>query len=221
MKKIFLPLITLSLAAFTAAGSNSVHIKAIPRAMSWHGQPESFTIHSPQAFTMKAGKGTDLYCFVDGSFYVNKVPKLLFTPDRDFIFSARLKPAFAKEYDGGAILIYSDSSNWAKLLVEKMDNGSILIGSSVVDNRVTDDNYHHTISAPDVYLKLARSGKIYCFYYSTDGRAWKLLRTFSFKQPQTMRIGFYAQSPRGEGLLMDVSDIRYKAVAFKDFFTGE
>ncbi|RPE06014.1 DUF1349 domain-containing protein [Chitinophaga lutea] len=221
MKKHFLSLMTLCLAALSVSAGDSLRLKAIPHTLQWQTRPATFTVQSDNAFTMTAGKGTDLYASIDGSFYVNNVPKLLFTPDRDFIFSARLRPEFKNVYDAGAILIYSDSSNWAKVIVEKLDNGSIFIGSSVVDNRITDDSYHQAIPTADVHLKLARSGKVYCFYYSTDGRTWKLLRTFSFKQPQQMRIGFYAQSPKGDRLSLQVSDVRYRGVAFKDFFTGE
>ena len=221
MKKLLLPVAALCLTASAVSANDSVYIKAIPHTTRWLVKPDAFHVDGNNAFTMTAGKGTDLYSFVDGSFYVHKVPKLLFTPDKDFIFSARLQADFKKEYDGGAILIYSDSSNWAKVLVEKMDDGSVMVGSSVVDNRITDDSYHRVLPGGDVYLKLARSGKIYCFYYSTDGRTWMLLRTFAYPKPQQLRIGFYAQSPKGEGLSMRVSDIRYTGTAFKNFFTGE
>ncbi len=221
MKKQILSLMTLCLAALSASAGDSLQIKAIPHALQWQGKPAAFSVQSDNAFTMTAGKGTDLYATIDGSFYANNVPKLLFTPDKDFIFSARLRPDFKNVYDAGAILIYSDSSNWAKVIVEKLDDGSTFIGSSVVDNRITDDSYHQSLPAADVHVKLARAGKVYCFYYSTDGQTWKLLRTFSFKRPQGMRIGFYAQSPKGDALSLQVSDIRYRGVAFKNYATGE
>ncbi|RPD42836.1 DUF1349 domain-containing protein [Chitinophaga barathri] len=208
-------------ATLITKASDSLRLKAIPHPLSWNAQPAGVSIRSANAFSMKAAKGTDLYSFVDGSFYVHQVPMLLFKPDTAFIFSARIKPQFKALYDGAAILLYNDSSNWAKLLLEKMDDGSVSIGSSVVRNRVTDDNYHRSAPTGEIYLKAVRSGKIYCFYSSADGKTWNLLRTFSLSNPDSLRIGFYAQSPKGEGLTVEVTDLRYKGEPFKSFFTGE
>jgi regulation of enolase protein 1 (concanavalin A-like superfamily) len=214
-------LFALILISSVTRASDSLRLKSIPHPLSWNAPPEHLHIRSANSFTMKAAKGTDLYCFVDGSYYVHQVPLLLFKPDSAFIFSAKVKPQFKKFYDGSAIILYTDSSSWAKLLLEKMEDGSVAIGSSIVRNRVTDDNYHRTIPGNEVYLKAVRAGKVYCFYYSTDGKAWNLLRTFSLENPENLRIGFYAQSPKGEGLTVEVSDLRYTAAPFKNFFTGE
>lgn len=216
----YVSLIVLCLATFTVTASDSVHIKAIPHALAWDARPGDLSGISANAVTLKAGKGTDLYSFIDGSFYVHSAPKLLFKPDTNFIFSAKLKPAFASLYDGAAIMIYTDSSNWAKILLEKTKQ-SLMVGSSVVVNRITDDSYHSVPVSDAIYLKLVRSGKIYCFYYSADGKNWTLQRTFTYKNSSDLRIGFYVQSPKGEGLTAEVSEIRYKPVAFNNFFTGE
>lgn len=209
------------LCAFTAHASDSVRISSIPYALSWNAPLADIDVRSANSFTMKAAKGTDLYSFIDGSFYVHKVPMLLFRPDSAFIFSARIKPHFKTLYDGAAIILYTDSSNWAKLLLERTESGGVAIGSSVVRNRVTDDNYHRSVPAGELYLKAVRAGKIYCFYCSVDGKKWELLRTFTIPATDDLRIGFYAQSPKGEGLVVDVSELRYKPAPFKDFFTGE
>lgn len=217
---LFLLAISLSCGLF-AQTADSVRIKSIPRPFSWNAPPADIHVQSDNSFTMKAGKNTDLYCFVDGSYYVHQVPLLLFRPDTAFIFSARLKPQFKALYDGAAIILYTDSSNWAKLLLEKMDGGGVSIGSSVVKHRSTDDNYHRNVPAGELYLKAARSGKIYGFYCSADGKNWELLRTFTLADPGDLRIGFYAQSPKGEGITVDITDLRYSGAPFKNFFTGE
>lgn len=211
----------LVLISSVTCASDSLRLKSIPHPLSWNAQPAGLHIRSASSFSMKAAKGTDLYCFVDGSYYVHQVPMLLFKPDSSFIFSAKLSPQFKKLYDGSAVILYTDSSNWAKLLLEKMEDGSVAIGSSVVRDRVTDDNYHRTVPGNEVYFKAVRAGKVYCFYYATDGKTWNLLRTFSLEDTGNLRIGLYAQSPKGEGLTVEVSDVRYSAVPFKNFFTGE
>src|SRR5687767_12728987 len=111
-----------------------VKISTIPFELSWDGVVEKFEAKDDHV-TFTAGKETDLYCFVDGNDYVNKVPKLLFTPHADCIFSASIKPDFKNVYVGGAILIYSDGGNWAKLLFEKHDNGTLGLGASLVKGK--------------------------------------------------------------------------------------
>ncbi|MBO9154064.1 DUF1349 domain-containing protein [Chitinophaga sp. GCM10012297] len=222
MHRIILFLLAVSLSgSLSAQTADSVRIKPIPRLLSWNAPLADIRVRSDNSFTMKAGKGTDLYSFVDGSFYVHQVPLLLFRPDTAFIFSARIQPQFKALYDGAAIILYTDSSNWAKLLLEKMDGGGVSIGSSVVKQRATDDNYHRSVPAGELYLKAVRSGKIYCFYCSADGKNWELLRTFTLADSADLRIGFYVQSPKGEGITVEVSDLRYRAEPFKNFFTGE
>ncbi|MGX5816652.1 DUF1349 domain-containing protein [Chitinophaga lutea] len=213
---------TLLAATLQVSAQQSVDgLGVIPHTLRWETNPDSFAIRSGDAFTMKAAKGTDLYTFIDGSFYINKVPKLLFRPDSNFIFSAKLSPDFAGLYDGGAILLYADSANWAKVLIEQMSDGRVMIGSSVVRNNRTDDSYHAFVPDREAWLKLAKSGNIWCFYYATNGLDWQLVRTFAAPGKGMPFIGFYAQSPKGEGLRMDVSQIRYRNIAFSNFFTGE
>jgi uncharacterized protein len=202
------------------AEKQEVRIAAIPFPLSWDKAPLSFKA-TANSITVTAGKETDLYCFVDGNYYVNTAPKILFTPDSNFVLSVRIKPAFRSLYDGGAILLYSDDGNWAKLLFERHEDGSFGLGSSFVNERRGDDSYHPTVPASEIYVKVARSGPIFNFYYSVDGKAWKLLRTFPYAKFSNLRIGFYAQSPKGESCTVEFSDIRYKGEKFKDYFTGE
>lgn len=201
--------------------SDSISLKSIPTPFFWVHQPKYFKILSDDAIEIKAGEGTDLYTFVNGDPYVNSAPKLLLTPAVDFIFSAKVKPAFNSLYDGGAIIIYSDSSNWAKILFEQFDEKTWLIGSSVVDDRKTDDSYHTKVDKGEIWLKVAKSGQIFNFYHSLDGKRWNLTRTFHYNKAATLKVGFYAQSPKGSECTVEFSNIRYTGKAFSDFFTGE
>lgn len=200
---------------------DSLILKAIPHPLFWIHAPAEFKVLSENALSFTAGKETDLYTFVDGNYYTNNTPKLLFTPDTDFIFSARVKPTFEGIYDGGAILLYSDSLNWAKILFEKVDENTLLIGSSVVSGKQTDDSYHGNIEQQDIWLKVAKSGKIFNFYHSLDGKKWSLTRTFHYDEAESLKLGFYTQSPKGPECPVTFSDIRYKGVGFTDFVTGK
>lgn len=204
-----------------ASEGDSLRFGVVPYPFYWVHEPVDFKSLSENAITITAGKGTDLYTFVDGDHYNNNAPKLLFAPDSNFIFSAQITPDFEGIYDGGAILIYTDSSNWAKLLFEKLDEQTLIIGSSVISNKKTDDSYHISTKTNSIWLKVARSGKIFNFYHSVDGETWKLTRTFHYDAPEGMKVGFYAQSPNGPACTVHFSNITYKGEAFTDFFTGE
>lgn len=205
----------------SALPGDSVYLDAIPSALFWIDEPLTSQIKGKDAISIKAAKGTDLYTFVDGSYYINNAPKLLFAPDSNFVFSAKITPEFSGIYDGGAILIYTDSLNWAKLLFEKLDENTLIIGSSVISNKKTDDSYHLSTKEKALWLKVGKSGKIFNFYHSFDGQTWHLTRTFHYNSTKTLKLGFYAQSPKGPSCTVHFSDIRYKGEGFADFFTGE
>ena len=220
MKHTFFFILACVMAHAKAQPSESIKVPGIPKNVTWDIKPRSYKI-LPTGIEITAGRETDFYCFADGSYYVNTAPKLLFTPDTDFIFSAKLKPDFKSLYDGGAILVYSDTLNWAKLLFEKHDDGTYGLGASFVSEKRGDDSYHVTANGNEVYVKVAKSGNIFCFYYALDGKNWKLLRTIPYHKLVNMRIGFYAQSPKGESCTVAFEDIQYKAQKFTNFFTGE
>jgi regulation of enolase protein 1 (concanavalin A-like superfamily) len=215
MKKFILLFSIIANAAFA-----QVKIAGIPFPLSWDEKPVTHSV-SGNAVTIKAGKETDFYCFADGNYYIHNAPKLIFKPDQNFIFSAKITPDFKSKYDGGAILVFTDTLNWAKVLFEKNSDGSNGLGVSFVNNKKGDDSYHLDVAGNNVYAKVVRAGGIFCFYYSLDGKAWKLLRTFPYQPSDNLRIGFYAQSPTGESCTVQFSEIKYRPEAFKDFFTGE
>jgi regulation of enolase protein 1 (concanavalin A-like superfamily) len=221
MRKLFIILFTSAFFNLSAQTDAGLQINAISKPLSWDVKPLEYKT-TANSITIKAGKETDLYSFVDASYYVNNAPKMLFTPDSGFVFSAKIKPAFKSLYDGGAILVYSDEGNWAKALFEQHNDGSFGLGVSLVEEKRGDDSYHAVkLEANEVSVKVARSGNVFCFYYATDGKTWKLLRTFPYRKFENMRIGFYAQSPKGENCTVEFLDIRYKGQKFTDFVTGE
>lgn len=209
------------LADTTGKMADSIVLGAFPRPARWIDKPTSFQINSPASITVTSKKESDLFVFVDGQYYINSATKLLFAPDSDFIFTAKIKPGFNSMYDGGAIMLYSDSSNWASFLFEMNEKSNWAVSSSVVANRISDGNYYSVTSCPQIYLKIVKSGKIFCFYHSTDGRTWTLTRTFPYTATAGMLLGFYAQSPKGEGCTVEFSEISYRAKKFTDFFSGE
>ncbi|WP_165784616.1 DUF1349 domain-containing protein [Solitalea longa] len=202
------------------AQSQPVKLTSIPVDLKWETAPKQFSV-TDKGIIIEAGKETDLFVFVDGNYYTNTAPKLLFNPDSNFVFKTKVTPEFMNTYDGGAVLIYSDDANWANLLFEKNERNTYGIVSSLVKNKVSDGNYHTETTSKEVYLKVAKSGKIFNFYYSLDGQKWILTRTFPYKKMQNLRIGFYAQAAKGPSCKVHFTEISYNGKGFNDFFTGE
>ncbi len=209
--KTLLFLFVLYVPCFTVSGQESIKsgmpVKAIPYPYTLLENPKEFKVLSDNDIVMTAGKETDLHNPANGSYFRHNAPKFLFTPDANFVFSARVKPSFENQYDGGAILLYSDSENWAKVLLQYIDNKPIL-GISVVKDKITDDAYFIP-QGKDVFLRITKTGKVFNFLTSPDGKEWTLIREFVYHKPEQLKIGFYSQSPVGNSCQVEFSDITY------------
>jgi uncharacterized protein len=64
-----------------------------------------------------------------------------------------------------------------------------------------------SIPENSVYLRIAKSGGTYVFYFSTDGRNWQILRTFSLATELPVRVGFESQSSASSGTIVKFSSI--------------
>lgn len=173
-----------------------------------------------EALVLQAKKGTDLYANTDGTELANKTPRVLFQPTGDFIFSAKVTADFHQAFDGGALIVYGDQANWAKLLFEFSKSGKAGISSTVAKG-VGDDAHHGVRDGNEVYLKVVRRKDMFVFYTSPDGSKWSMVRSFGMPAAATMKVGFSSQSPMGDAFSARFSDIRFRNAAFKDFWQGE
>lgn len=182
-------------------------IKAIPPFVVVD-KMKSIKILSDSALVLTAAEKTDLHNPASGTSFFNNAPKLLFTPAKDFDFSAKVKPDFDGRYDGGAVLIYSDRDNWAKILFQNTGD-KLLLGNSVVRNKITDDSYFNIPQNKEIYLRVRKVGKVFTFLTSQDGKQWDVVRDFVYHKTENMMIGFYSQSPVGEDCEVEYSEIRF------------
>lgn len=173
-----------------------------------------------RALVLQAKKGTDLYANSDGTEVANNTPRVLFQPTGDFIFSAKVTAGFNKPFDGGALIVYGDGANWAKLLFEFAKTGKAGI-SSTVARKVGDDAHHGAREGSEVYLKVLRRKEMFVFYTSPDGKNWSMVRSFGMPAAATMKVGFSSQSPVGDAFSAQFSDIKFRSATFKDFWQGE
>ena len=232
MKPIFTSLFFLVLLfAFVASGDSyqpehnqpnnpdSFSVASIPFNCFWVNRPAVFKTRFDNDVEYAATKKTDLLNFADGTFTSNSAPMLLFYPDSDFVFTARVKVPCAGNYSGGALVVYTDENNWAKLLFEHSPNGEDAIWTGVTDV-ITDDNKNAVLNQKEVFLRIARKGVLYCFYYSKDGQKWEMIRAFGQNKLQRAAIGFLVQSPEEDSCTIPFSAIKYTGAGFNDFWSG-
>lgn len=132
-----------SFASDESLNKKPITIKSIPYELHLDNQLGEVKINADK-IEITALKGTDLFTNTTGEKNADNSPRLLFVPEGDFIFSAKVSAAFAETpYDGGALIVYVDSKNWGKLLFERFKSGKIGIATTVSKGS-GDDAYHGT-----------------------------------------------------------------------------
>ena len=107
--------------------------------------------------------------------------KLLFKADENFILSASIEHSFTNKWDGGAIVIKSDSLNWIKFCFEKDYTGAKRV-VSVVTKNISDDCNSVGINSNKVFYKVAKADNVITLYYSTTGLKMVPEDTFNLKR---------------------------------------
>lgn len=219
----FLGACMLSISSFAAEDSkikNPITIKSIPYEILINNQFGNIEVNA-EKIEIVAQKGTDLFTDTTGAKNADNTPRLLFVPEGDFIFSAKVSAKFSETpYDGGALIVYADSKNWGKLLFERFKSGKIGVATTVSKGS-GDDAYHGTRDTDHQYLKVVRHDSSYIFYTSQDGSDWNFIRHFELKSTAPVHIGFTAQAPLAENFTVNFSDVKYRAGKFTNFWQGE
>ena len=172
---------------------------------------------STQRLSARALPKSDLYRNPAGDFLSDASSSLnaltlVGTPSGpDFQFSAKVTVDFDSDYDAGALLIWADSKIWAKLCFEYSPDKEFMV-VSVVTQLASDDVNSYVLPVNHVWLRISRTGQLYAFHSSSDGRIWKLIRAFTLGvDTSAHKIGFVAQAPIGDGCDVEFSDIKYSS----------
>ena len=167
-------------------------------AFRWSARPRAFNA-SNDCLEIGAGPETDLFADPLGeSLPVLNAPRLVGHVDGDLQLQARVRVAFAATYDAGALLVWVDETNWAKLCFEQVPDGRRMIVSVVTRGR-SDDANGFVVNEWDVWLRVSRLGSAFAFHASTNGARWHLVRYFPLYPLTRVAYGFVAQSPTGRG----------------------
>ncbi len=196
------------LTAVVALPQTIPSIPGLPRTLTWQNIPSSWHMDKANVLTISAGAKTDWFVDPFDGTVAKNAPILLFTPDSDYVFGARVTLKFITKWDAGALMLWGDDHHWAKLSFE-VSPGKKPTLVTVVTRGLSDDCNSSEVQGDAVYLRLAKSGRTYVFYFSTHGRDWQILRTFSLDTELPIRVGFEAQSPAGSGAVVKFSAITY------------
>jgi uncharacterized protein len=182
-------------------------------------RPKEYLIEK-NGVTIVAGEKTDMFRDPNVTYNTDNAPKLLFTPDTDFVLTTSIEHSFSNKWDGGAIVLKQGGLNWIKFCFERDYTGARRV-VSVVTKNISDDCNSVEIKNDKVFYKLAKAGNVVTLYYSLSGIEWFLVRHFQFDTAQPLKVGFLAQSPTGKNCKVKFKDITYSKKKIKDPYLGE
>lgn len=141
-------------------------------------------------------------------------------PTGDFQLSARVTVGFAATFDAGVLLLWVDQRHWGKLCFEFSPAGEPMI-VSVVCRGVSDDANAFVVPGRSAWLRVSRIDRVYAFHASLDGKAWRMIRVFTFDDLRSPdKIGFEGQSPTGDGCTVAFDEIRFLPERLGDLRDG-
>jgi regulation of enolase protein 1 (concanavalin A-like superfamily) len=218
-KRILLFLCACATICGASAQNKAVKFQSIPFPMTWENSPVNYTVKGG-VLTIEAGPKTDMFRDPNVTYNTDNAPKLFFTPDDDFVVTARIQHSFTYKWDGGAIVLKADPLHWIKFCFEK-DYTGIHRVVSVVTNDISDDCNSVPVNENFVYYKMAKAANVVTLYCSGDGKKWYLVRHLQFNAKGPLHLGFMAQSPTGTHNTVTFSDVSYQHKKIKDPYTGE
>lgn len=137
----------------------------------------------------------------------------------DFVFKAKVQHDFVSMYDACALMALDNEKLWAKGCFEQSDVGTHAV-VSVMTNQKSDDANSVTLEGNEVWLQLARKGNMFAVQYSFDGINFQMARLTYLPMSKTIKVGFVAQSPLGEGGMRYFKHIQLEMKTLDDIRNG-
>lgn len=155
-----------------------------------------------------AGKGTNLFHSMLGTFQCNNFPFYYTQFEGDFVIRCKVSVEFDKIYDLGCLVVYAGEDQWMKLAYENSDTGNPAI-VSVVTRGISDDCNGEAVSG-SVWLQICRKGNAFSMHYSQDSVEWKLVRIFAMDMGTNVKVGISAQCPMGDSCTVHFEGLEIK-----------
>jgi len=165
---------------------------------------------------------TDYFINPENGDVKNNAPFFYTNVQGDFVLRAKVRHDFITTFDGAALFIMDSEreDRWAKLCYEYTDLNTYAV-VSVVTNGVSDDANGQNLTDKSVWLQIGRKGDAFVMHYSTDGSQYQMVRVFNLKASDTLKVGLVSQSPIGEGLISDFSDVQLEQVTMENIRSGK
>jgi len=202
-----------------AQKAESLKLKTIPFQLEVLNNPLNVKIQGDSILEITSPEKTNLFNSPGGNYSVQNAPMVLFKPDSNFVFSAKISAKLNEVYDVAALVIYEDENSWAKLCFENSVNKETTV-VSVVTRNLSDDCNSVKLSQDYVYYLIAKKGNEFSFFYSSDKIKWDLVRHFTLNyETQKLRLGFAAHCSRGDKFSAEFSEISYSKTTPKNMRT--
>ncbi|MBO6506846.1 MAG: DUF1349 domain-containing protein [Kordiimonadaceae bacterium] len=168
-----------------------------------------------------AGEGTDWFEDPNKEYSERSAPVIWYsTTLSDFscvgVFETKLKNVF----DATGIMIRIGDSWWGKLAYELSPRRKPTI-VSVISNPLSDDANGPEADGDTVHLRVIKKGATVSMHWRTDVDLWNLVRYCQIPSSESIEIGFFVQSPQGEGLEARVSSCFLSSSVPEDIRSGE
>lgn len=137
----------------------------------------------------------------------------------DFVLRARVSLDFKSTYDACVLLALDNERLWAKACFEMSNYGFPTI-ISVMTNGRSDDAFCISVDGTEAWLQLSRKGDVFAVHYSLDGKLFKMARLAYLPMSSTIKVGFEAQSPTGNGGVRNFRDIDFKNISLNNIRNG-
>lgn len=197
---------------------DQVELAGFPAPLEWDPAPVARSA-AEGALAVEAGPKTDVFVDPGDGTETLSAPRLLGRVEGDYSLSAQMTVEFRSDYDAGVLLLWVHERLWAKLCFELSPQGEPMV-VSVVTRGVSDDCNSFVVDGNAVGLRVARLGQAYAFHASTDANTWRLVRHFALEPGADPRVGFVAQSPRGDGCSVRFEEISFRPERLEDIRSG-
>ena len=165
----------------------------------WMNKPESFSLEKG-ILSISPGDRSDYFNDPGSGEIVRTAPLLFKEMPGDFVATAWVKPDFKDIWNACALMVYVDSLYWGKLCFENSDATGPSIVTVVTKETSDDSNGPIVHKSSEVWLRIGRKNNLYGFYWSLDGKNFRMARLFSLPSSSTVKIGMEAQCPVGESV---------------------
>ncbi len=167
--------------------------KDLPKDFNWLNEPGQWNFNNG-ILEITAPANTDFFNDPEGNIS-NSAPYFYTYAEGDFELTTQIDIKMEQMFDAAAVLILSDSDNWAKFAYENWINEPSVV--SVVTRKYSDDCPSLRIGTISPFLRVLRSGDCFGLHYSPDGINWTIIRFFHLDVPKRIKVGITAQSPMG------------------------